>query len=131
MLSRLAAGALLSLTVLATAPGAALADDPPKAPAPAAPTPAAPAPARAEEPQGAIVVAATDDAGPAARALALEVYREPLLRPRIDETTAQILAGGAPAAGAPARLTEIAEVRTSVTRAGSELVARRLLASLG
>jgi hypothetical protein len=158
MLSRVAAAAVLSLSfaVLAGAPRAAFADDPPKAPEPAAPAAptaptapaapkapdaaapappkppaAAPAPPKVEEPQGAIVVAATDDAGPAARALALEVYREPLLRPRIDETTAQILAGGAPAAGAPARLTEIAEVRTSVTRAGSELVARRLLASLG
>jgi hypothetical protein len=136
MLSRLAAGALLSLAVLAAAPHAAFADDPPQAPAPAAPAPPPPAPAppappKVEEPQGAIVVAASDDAGPAARALALEVYREPLLRPRIDEATAKVLAGGAPAPGAPARLAEIAEVRASIVKAGSELIARRLLVSLG
>lgn len=136
MLSRLASGALLSLAVLAATPRAAFADNPPKVPAPAAPAPPQPAPPppappRVEEPQGAIVVAASDDAGPAARALALEVYREPLLFPRIDEATAKVLAGGAPAPGAPARLAEIAEVRASIAKAGSETVARRLLASLG
>jgi hypothetical protein len=139
MLSRVARGAALalSLAVVAGAPRTALADDPPAKAPDAAPAPppkapdATPAPAKVEEPQGAIVVAATDDAGPAARALALEVYREPLLRPRIDEATAQVLAGGAPPADAPARLKEIAEVRASVVKAGSELVARRLLASLG
>src|SRR6202044_3102817 len=104
MVSRLAAGAVLSLSlaVLAGDQRTAFADEPPKGPdaaAPAPPKPAPPplAPPKVEEPQGAILVAASDDAGPAARALALEVYREPLLRPRIDETTAQILAGGAPA----------------------------------
>jgi hypothetical protein len=77
------------------------------------------------------VVAVGDGAGPAARALAMEVYRDPQLRPPIDETTARVLAGDPPAADAPARLKEVAELRAAVGKAASEVIARRLLASLG
>jgi hypothetical protein len=76
-------------------------------------------------------VAVGDPAGPAARALAMDIYRDALLRPPIDEPTARVLAGAAPAAGAPARLKELAELRLTIARADSELVSRRLLASLG
>lgn len=78
-----------------------------------------------------MVVAVGESAGPAARALATEVYRDPALRPSIDEATAQVLAGGAPAEGAPPRLKELSELRATVARAESDLVARRLLVSLG
>ena len=77
------------------------------------------------------MIAIGDAAGPAARALAMDVYRDALLRPPIDEATARVLAGDAPAAGAPAKMKEIAELRASVARAESELVMRRLLASIG
>ncbi|MFT3774778.1 MAG: hypothetical protein QM820_56235 [Minicystis sp.] len=77
------------------------------------------------------MVAVGDAAGPAARALAMEVYRDGQLRPPIDEATARVLAGDAPAADAQPRLKELAELRVTIAKAESELVARRLLASLG
>src|SRR5512132_1888656 len=97
----------------AAAPAVVAPPAPVVAPAPAAPAP--PAPARAAA-RGAVVVAVSDDAGPAARALAHEVYREPALRPGIDEATARVLTGDAapaePQAAAPsARLAEIAALR--------------------
>jgi hypothetical protein len=153
MLSRLALGAVLA-TALVFAPGegAALADDPPKAPAtsqapPPAPPPAAAtvvAPAPQASPRSAVVVATSDGAGPAARALAYDVYRDAELRPSaVDDPTARVLAGEVPGEGAPARVKEIAELRGSIVHAfhpaeaapgapaPSDLVARRLLASLG
>ena len=44
---------------------------------------------------------------------------------------ARVLAGEAPPAAGPAKLAEIAEVRKAAQAAGSDAVARRLLASLG
>jgi hypothetical protein len=113
---------------------------------------AAPAPTPAQQPQpargGAIVVAVAEGAAPAARALAFDVYRDPELRPAIDDATARVLAGEALPEGAPARLKEIAELRASIAHASSsvppaspappttpaptsDLVTRRLVASLG
>jgi hypothetical protein len=162
MLSRLAASALVATALtLASSGGGALADEPPKAAAPAqAPATVAPSPPPAAQPHGAVVVAASEGAGPAARALAFDLYRDADLRPSIDDATARVLAGDAPADDAPARLKELAELRLSIVHAwppagpttgpaaaprpadpgaaapppgsaGSELVARRLLASLG
>jgi hypothetical protein len=78
-----------------------------------------------------VVVAVSEGAGPAARALAFDVYRDTDLRPSIDDATARALAGEAPADDAPTRLKELSELRTSIVHAESPLVARRLLASLG
>jgi hypothetical protein len=98
-----------------------------------------------------VVVAAADGVGPAAKALALDLYADPDLRPSVDDATARVLAGEAPPEGAPPKLKEIAELRASIVRAltapspppaapgapgtpaspPSDLVARRLLASLG
>ncbi len=137
--------------------GTALAQPPPIAPtpsvvAPAAPTTAPVAPAatpvapaatpsiaRAAAPHGAVVVAVTDDAGPAAKALAYEVYREPLLRPSIDEATARALTGApssSPAATATptpaeARIAEITALRGSIATSVTDITTRHLLASLG
>jgi hypothetical protein len=136
MRARFAAGVLF-VTLLAAAPagGVALAQSPPAAAS-------VQAGAGVAAVRGAIVVAVGDDASPAARALALEVYRDAGLRPAIDEATARVLAGGAPAAGAPAKLQEIADLRGSIARArdgvasdpkplaGSEVISRRLLDSL-
>ncbi|WP_437722569.1 hypothetical protein [Sorangium sp. So ce861] len=127
---------------LATAP--ALADDPqggaaaPQAPrdgaaaaaeAPSGAAPSAAAPRSAL--RGAVVVAVDDASAEAARALARAIYRDPALRPPIDEAAAQVLTGDAPRPDAPAAVKELAEVRRSAGRAESEPVARSLLASLG
>ena len=142
MSPRLAACALAALA-FTLAPRGGAADEP----AHTSPSATAPAPPRAA-PHGAVVVAASEGAGPAARALAFEVYRDPELRPSIDDPTARVLAGAAPGEGAPPRLAELAELRVSIARswpptsapatvdAGpapppSDLVTRRLLASLG
>lgn len=132
MLSRLASSVIVATAlVFAGGEGAAVADEPggpvvaPALPAP----PALPPPAPAAH--GALVVAIADGVGPAARALAFDVYRDAELRPGIDDATARVLAGDDAPEGAPARLKEIAELRVSILHAGSELVARRLLASLG
>jgi hypothetical protein len=116
-----------------TAPSATLAPPaaPGAAPAPPAAPSATPAAPPAAQPHGVIVIAIGDAASPAARALAMEVYRDEALRPPIDEGTAQVLAGAPPPANASAKLKEIAELRATVARAESELVMRRLLASIG
>lgn len=138
--------------VVATVTGAAhlspaLADAPPagsSAPAaPAASTAAAapagssaPVPAAAPAPVGAaphgvVVLAMSDEAIPAARALAREAYGDEALRPRIDDATARVLAGEAVPAGGSAKLVEIADVRKAAQGAGNDAVTRRLFASLG
>ncbi len=123
MYSRLATSAFVAAAlVLARGEGAALADEPPP--------PAQPAPPRPQL-AGALVIAASDGAAPAAKALAFDVYRDAELRPSIDDPTARVLAGEPAAEGAPARLKEIAELRASIAHADSAPVARRLLASLG
>ncbi len=78
-----------------------------------------------------IVVALGEDSGAAAKALAREVYADALLRPSIDEPTARVLAGSLPEVNAPQKLREMAELRASLLKPGSEVVARRLLTSLG
>ena len=100
--------------------------------APAAGGASAPAAAqKVAAPQGVIVVAIGDDAGPAARALAREIYGDEALRPRIDDATARVLAGEEPKPGAAAKLTEIAELRKAAHEAQADAVTRRLYASLG
>jgi hypothetical protein len=134
MFPRAAFGALLAASLLAASTGPAWAGDPaaPTPPAPTAPTATAATPAPpAAQPHGALVVAVGEGAGPAARALAFDVYRDPALRPPLDETTAQVLVGNPPAAGAAPRLVEIAALRDAVGKAEPGLVQRRLLASLG
>ena len=147
MLGRFVKGALFTgAFALVPCAGTAFAQPPPVAVAPVAAAPAvvaAPAPVAASAPaptraaaQGAVVVALSDDAGPAARALAHEVYREPALRPSIDEATARVLTGDAaaadPQAAAPsARLAEIAALRSSIAASVTDITTRHLLASLG
>jgi hypothetical protein len=122
MVARLAAGVVLALALaLAPWPGLGVAVAEAATPAQAA--------------RGAVVVAVSSDAGPPARALAREVYRDAALRPAIDDATARVLAGDASPSldDGPVRqrLAEMAEVRASIAGAGSEVAARRLLASLG
>lgn len=149
MLARSVKGALfLGAFALVSYTGTAFAEPPPvaapstpvAAPAPvaAAPAPAATLPT-ATAPHGAVVVAVTDDAGPAARALAHEVYREPMLRPSIDEATARVLTGdgaatatgAATAPGSAGKLAEIAALRGSIAASVTDITTRHLLASLG
>lgn len=138
---RLAARALLAgVLALGAAPGLAQAEPkettgaprgqaalPPQSPPPVA------AAARAQRAvaRGAVVVAVGEGATPAARVLARSVYRDPALRPTLDDASARVLVGEAPTADAPASVRELVEVRASVERAGSDVIARRLLASLG
>ncbi|WP_437925772.1 hypothetical protein WMF37_43080 [Sorangium sp. So ce291] len=96
-----------------------------------APRPALAATAPRSALRGAVVVAVDDASADAARALARAIYRDPALRPPIDEAAAQALAGEPPRPDAPAAVKELAEVRRSAGRAESEPVARGLLASLG
>jgi hypothetical protein len=152
MLGRFVKGALLTgaFALVPCASGTAFAQPPPADVAPAvtapaaaatAPAPVAAAPAPAALPprapaHGAVVVALSDEAGPAARALAHEVYREPLLRPSIDEATARVLTGDAAqaapeAAGSSARLAEITALRGSIAASVTDITTRHLLASLG
>jgi hypothetical protein len=112
---------------------------------PAAPVAKAAAPVMARPvaaPHGAVVVAVTDEAGPAAKALAHEVYREPTLRPSIDEATARALTGASSGASdAPAatptptpaadKLAEITALRGSIATSVTDITTRHLLASLG
>lgn len=77
------------------------------------------------------MIAADEGAIPAARPLAQAIYRDAELRPGIDDATARVLAGEAPAPDAPAKLKEMSEVRASLGRSGSDAAARRLLASIG
>lgn len=163
MQARFVNGALvMGALVLVPCAGTAFAQPLPVAPAPsvtapivasAAPTtvpaapsaaPVAPAPAPViarplAAPRGAVVVAVNDNAGPAAKALAHEVYREPLLRPGIDEATARALTGAAadsaaattPPTAAAAKLAEITALRGSIAASVTDITTRHLLASLG
>jgi hypothetical protein len=90
--------------------------------------------------RGAVVVSIGDDATPAARPLALEVYRDASLRPAVDDATARVLAGEAPPETASPRLKDLAALRASLAHpatgdgadpAASDLVTRRLLAGVG
>jgi hypothetical protein len=121
MVGRLRAGALSAGIALLALPGAALGEEPGAGEA-------APAAAAA---RGAIVVAVGEGATEAARPLAHDVYREEALRPAVDDATARALIGEPLAKDAPPKLIELAEIRASIARSGSDAAARRLLASLG
>ena len=81
--------------------------------------------------RGVVVLAMSEEAIPAARALAREVYGDEALRPRIDDATARVLAGEAVPAGGSAKLVEIADVRKAAQGAATDALTRRLFASLG
>jgi hypothetical protein len=132
MLARFVKGALFTgAFALVPFAGTAFAQPPPAA--------ATASPAQTTAAHGAIVVALSDEAGPAARALAHEVYRDPALRPGIDEATARVLTGdGAtapatpPPPGAPTdKIAEIAALRGSIAASTMDITTRHLLASLG
>ncbi|MBK8253248.1 MAG: hypothetical protein IPK82_11355 [Polyangiaceae bacterium] len=76
-------------------------------------------------------MATSPDSAAAARALAREVYTDEAHRPRIDDATARVLAGDAPAPNAPPKLTEIADLRAAIAASANETASRRLLQSLG
>src|SRR5262249_28817581 len=80
--------------------------------------------------RGAIVVAATDEASKAARALAFDVYRDAVLRPGIDDATARALVGEPLAEQPPQKLKDIVELRASIAAHAGDATGRRLLASL-
>lgn len=77
------------------------------------------------------MIAISDDAIPAARALARDLYSNEALRPRIDDATARVLVGEASLATGTPKLTEIAEVRKAAQTSNNDAVTRRLFASLG
>jgi hypothetical protein len=80
---------------------------------------------------GALVIAISDDASPAAKPLAREVYKDDALRPAVDEGTARVLTGEPAPQDASAKLRETAEIRAALPKAEGDAAARRLLASLG
>lgn len=114
---------------MSTAPSGSSAPSATTASAPSVATASAP-PVRSA-PRGVIVLAMSDDAIPAARALAREVYAEDVLRPTIDDATARVLAGEAPPPNAGPKLVEIADVRKAAQGAPSDAVTKRLFTSLG
>jgi hypothetical protein len=120
MVGRLSAGALSAGIALLALPGAALSEEP-----------GAAAHAPEAAPRGAIVVAVGEGATEAARPLAHDVYREEALRPAIDDPTARALIGEPLAKDAAPKLAELAEIRASIARSGSDAAARRRLASIG
>src|SRR6185295_14431279 len=89
-----------------------------------------PAAAPVSAPTGTIVVAVGESARPHARELARVVYQDPLLRPGIDEATAQVLSGGEAPADNPALAAHAAVVRALATTPEEE-AQRRLAGSLG
>lgn len=125
MVGRLSVGALSAGIALLALHGAALGAEP------SAASPAPAAAAAMATPRGAVVVAVGEGSTEAARPLAHDVYREEALRPAIDDATARALIGEPLAAQAPPKVVEIAEIRASLGRSGSDAAARRLLASIG
>lgn len=134
------APAATSAPTATTAPTSTASSAPSAGPAPTASASAGPAttsapaasvPDKKASPQGAIVVAISEDATAAARALARETYGDAGLRPRIDDATARVLAGEAAPAAAATKLVELADVRAAVRGSTNDTVTRRLLGSLG
>ncbi|WP_437632074.1 hypothetical protein [Sorangium sp. So ce854] len=125
------AAAAIAAAALGLTAAPAQAEAPPRGDAAAADAPRSSGAAPRSALRGAVVVAVDDASAEAARSLARAIYRDPALRPPIDEAAAQALAGDAPRPDAPAAVKELAEVRRSAGRADSEPVARGLLASLG
>jgi hypothetical protein len=81
--------------------------------------------------QGAVVVAVGEDVGDATASLARSLYRDQALRPSLDEARARVLAGAPAPEGASPALRDLAELRASIARAGSDVAERRLLAAIG
>jgi hypothetical protein len=130
MIARTGAGLLFGSALFLSAEVGALAETP--------------TPTNTKNPgQGAVVVAVGPDGAAPARSLARDVYRDAALKPDVDDATARVLIGeeqpppaapSAPAAGpgdAAAKLRELGELRASVSGAGSDAAARRLLAAIG
>jgi hypothetical protein len=88
-------------------------------------------PARADERQGAVILARNAEALPAAKALARTAYRDRQVRPAIDESTARILIGEPQGEGASAKAVELAEVARTALAQSDGTIATRLLSSLG
>ena len=121
---RTLAGAMVLVTASA-APAFAAGPDPTPVPS-GPPVPgviASPPPAPAGH--GALVVAISDEASGAAHALALDVYRDADLRPSIDDATARVLAGEAPAADAAQKLKDVADVRATLAKSSPDGGPRR------
>ncbi|WP_437875648.1 hypothetical protein [Sorangium sp. So ce513] len=125
------AAAAIAAAALGLTAAPAQAEAPPRGDATAADAPRSSGAAPRTALRGAVVVAVDDASAEAARSLARAIYRDPALRPPIDEAAAQALVGEPPRPDAPAAVKELAEVRRSAGRAESEPVARGLLASLG
>lgn len=132
MIARTGAGLLFGSALFLSAEGGALAE-----------TPTPTNTTNTKDPgKGAVVVAVGPDGAAPARSLAHDVYRDAALKPDIDDATARVLIGeqqppaapSAPADGAgdaAAKLRELGELRASVSGAGSDAAARRLLAAIG
>lgn len=75
-----------------------------------------------------LAVLALEGAKDAAWPLARAIYARPDLRPPLDDAHARVLAGEAPAAGAPAELGELAELRGAVK--GDDAPSRQLLSGI-
>jgi len=99
----------------------------PDGPAPVAP--ATPAPVPTPRGQGIVVVAGDAKARGEARNLARAAYKDALLRPRIDEPTARVLAGD-PAPEDDEGLKELASTVAAVLRLEDDAVRRRLLGAM-
>lgn len=76
-----------------------------------------------------IAVGVGDPPMKATRSLARVVYKSPALRPRADETTVQVLAGGPAPAGDPA-LAELAELRSALPVDVETAAAKALLQAI-
>jgi len=83
-----------------------------------------------QTPHGALVIALGDNATPATKALAREVYRDEHLQPRVDEATVRVLAGEPVATDAPPALQSLARVRQSLPTTPDDLGAK-LIAAIG
>ncbi len=114
-----------------TATGTPSSGPPPATSAPAAgPAPSAAPPVRVVTADGrGLVVVALGDASPVAWPLAQGVYADDALRPQgLDEVHARVLAGEAPAPGAPAELRDLADTRAAIR--GDDAPSRQLLSSM-
>ncbi len=87
--------------------------------------------ANAEGRRGAVVVAATTSAVVDAKVLARAIYREPQLRPALDEATARAVLGDEPASVGSAKNLELARVARAAVEGRDPAVSVRLLRSLG
>lgn len=99
----------------------------PDGPAPAPPV--APAPAPTPKGHGLVVVAGDVEARGQARNLARIAYKDAVLRPRIGEATARVLAGD-PAPKDDAGLNELASTVAAVSTLKDDAVRRRLLGAM-